>query len=136
MLSLKPADVRDHIPDFARKGYTNPSMMAEALRSLGIVFRAGDQRLTNYGLVRIQFDGPWMKPGVPVGASYARTHWIGAMALKPAPKATDQTYVFDVNSGWTTSGEWEHTTIPQILKLYKGASGKWWPTHRWELIIN
>ena len=81
MLGLKPDDVREHIPNFDQRRYTNPSMMQAALRSLGVGYREVDDgperaaietlrpyiaRFPEYGVMRIQWEGPWLSPGVPL----------------------------------------------------------------------
>ncbi len=138
MLSLKPNNVRGCLPGFDQKRYTNPTMMGEALKRLGVKMEpAGDaQKLTHYGICRIQWEGPWTRPEANPRWAYTRTHWIGAMVhpLQPGWPGESQ-WVYDVNAGWQTINEWEHTAVPEIISEYKGATGGWWPTHRWELIF-
>ena len=141
MLGLKPDDVHGHIPQFDFRRYTNPSMMQAALRSLGVSYRelddaperAPDGTATliwpQYGLVRIQWEGPWMQPGVPVAARYSFTHWIGVIT-------TDAGHmIFDCNGGWFTPAEWAVEVVGPITSEIKRATGGWHPTHRWELEI-
>jgi hypothetical protein len=129
MLNLKPDDVRPHIPHFDERHYTNPTMMKAALSSLSVPWTRFCPRdpLTNYGLVRIQWEGPWCNPGVPPVAAYRKSHWIGATILEGS------TFVFDVNCGWSSLRTWEKETVPELVALYKDANGGWHPTHRWEL---
>jgi hypothetical protein len=125
MLGVKPDDVRAHIPGFDQKRYTNPTMMAAALRSLGVEFH--ECRHPTNALCRIQWGGKWTAPGVPPRVAYRYTHWIGVLTC------TTGTWVFDVNSGWTREEDWEKEVVPLLTSMYKGADGKWWPTHRWQL---
>lgn len=62
-------------------------------------------------------------------AAYRKSHWIGAIILEGV------NFVFDVNCGWSSLSEWESETVPELCALYKGASGGWHPTHRWELLL-
>jgi hypothetical protein len=146
MVGLKPDDVRAHIPKFDERHYTNPSMMQAALRSLGVGYHdvddsadrvaldsGGDPMLKwpDYGLMRIQLEGPWLKPGVPPAAAYKHTHWIGcitnAWGFKPG------SWIFDFNTGWETPESWEAGVVKEITGQTKRATGGWHPTHRWEL---
>lgn len=129
MLGLKPDDVRSHIPDFDSKRFTNPSMMSAALMALGVDYRAITEEKPDFvdnGLVRIQWDGPWCKPGVPIGARYRHSHWIGAL------RHQGQLWIFDVNGGWVSLETWMTTIVPAIAASVPRANGKWWSTHRWE----
>lgn len=136
MLSLKPDDVRAHIPRFDERRYTNPTMMAAALRSLKLPFTeckdwtdnyTSPRPLADYGLVRIQWEGPWTDHGVPIAARYRKTHWIGSMLWQKA------NWIFDINRGWLLRPQWETETVPALCAEIKRATGKWHPTHRWEL---
>lgn len=131
MTGLKPENVLPHIPRFQERRYTNPTMMAHAIRSLGlrIKFARMQTHLTEYGLCRIQWHGPWTRPGVPAAAAYRKTHWIGAMIIE------DIQWVFDINCGWVEALEWEQETVPGLVKMHPGADGKWSATHRWELVF-
>jgi len=126
------------IPGFTERHFTNPTMMATALRSLGIQFIERDDNecdghtLTRYGLVRIQFEGPWTAAGANPKWAYRQTHWIAAAEFMWGEPVQ---FVFDINCGWQTAMDWEHIHVPEIIKgcLDKRATGNWWATHRWEL---
>jgi hypothetical protein len=82
------------------------------------------------GLARIQFEGPWCKPGVPLAAAYKHTHWVGSLVENDTTP-----WIFDVNSGWTTYGTWRDMTMPDLTSDIKRATGKWHVTHRWQLVF-
>jgi hypothetical protein len=86
------ADLRPQLGEFELKGYTNPSMMWQILRNLGIEHRIrwdgakapkgiseGGLRFPRHGLARVQWEGPWTEPGVPVSVRYRHTHWVAAI---------------------------------------------------------
>ncbi len=131
MAGLKPAEVRGLLPNFEQKRYTNPTMMLQALKALGIgVQHAGDsQKLTQYGICRIQWEGPWTQPGAPAKWAYTKTHWIGAFVIRGYPR------VYDVNDDWQEMVDWEKNTVPALTATIERATGKYRPTHRWELIL-
>lgn len=131
--------VRPHMGDFERKRYTNPTLMWAALQSLGARFsyRGGNlgRRWPRYGLARIQWEGPWTKPGVPARAAYGRTHWVGVDA-----RARDDIGIFDINavangSGWCALDEWTDVVAPWILReCVPRADGGWHITHAVEIL--
>lgn len=130
MLGMKPLDVLPHIPHYRERHYTSPSMMAAALRGLGVRFveKATPTRGLegDYALLRIQWEGPWTKPGANPKWAYRQTHWVGFAHFRDRR-------VFDVNQGWSDVGHWERETVPKLIALYPRASGGWHVTHRWEL---
>lgn len=132
-------DIRPHMGDFERKRYTNPTLMWSALRSIGAVFsyRGGELGQSNwprYGLARIQWEGPWTAPGVPVRARYRYTHWIGVNA-----RDLGNIGIFDCNAtgngtGWSSLQDWQETIVPWILsEAVPKANGKWHITHSVEV---
>ncbi len=131
--------VRPHMGNFEAKRYTNPTLMWAALRSLGVQFsfRGGDLGRENwpaYGLARIQWEGPWMKTGVPVRARYRHTHWVGVNSRDPLNVG-----IFDVNAlgngtGWCDVMDWVGAIVPWILKECEPkADGRWHITHAVEI---
>lgn len=143
VLGLTPAELRPHLLDFERKGYTNPTLMAAVLQNLRVPFRRiyecpvaprSEQPavLPTFGLVRVQWAGPWTASGVPMAARYRHTHWVGTRGVAASREA------FDVNAmcvgGWIPWGEWAHHLVPWLLRETEPkASGEWWPTHCWQL---
>lgn len=149
MLGLKPDNVFPHIPKFAERRYTNPSMMQAALRSLGVDYMEVDDtedreepsgrtdlRWPKYGLMRIQWEGPWLNPGVPVAAAYRYTHWVGVVCIEKGDPLFGRfpgRWLFDCNCGWSGPNQWVESVVKPITSEIKRATGGWHPTHRWEL---
>lgn len=132
VLNMRPEEIRLHMLDFESKGYTNPTLMFDVLKSLHIthyhVYRSdrpdGLIPSVPLGLVRVQWGGRWTNPGVPMRARYRETHWAALCGG----------YVFDVNAmcvgGWMPREEWASELIPWLIKecVPKG-DGTCWPTH-------
>lgn len=131
VLALTLEELRPHLLDFERKGYTNPSLMYAVLRGLGVAYTVrmgGRDTWPSYGLARVQWEGPWMTAGVPVAARYRHTHWIAC--------AGEQ--VFDINcigvGGWVPVAEWRDHVVPWLLKQVEPkANGRWHVTHSIEI---
>lgn len=126
------AMVRPHMGDFEKKGYTNPTLMFAALRSMGVRFehrRNEPQLWPVYGLARIQWHGPWMDPGVPIRARYRQSHWVAAMR-----RGKTDIGIFDCNAlangtGWGALADWERVMVPAITAEIPRANGEWSITH-------
>lgn len=86
-------DVRPLLRGFDQKHYTNPRMMRAALDALGVKYTWAVRRAGYlpplHGLARVQWTGPWMKPGVPPAAAYRHTHWVAARVVGSASAETD-----------------------------------------------
>ena len=132
-------ELRQHMGDFERKGYTNPTLMWQVLQSIGVKFtyRGGDlgrENFPRYGLARIQWEGPWTQPGVPARAAYRHTHWVGA-AIDPVKGIG----IFDINAlgngtGWCALEDWSNSLVPWILEeCVPRADGGWHITHAVEV---
>ncbi len=128
-------EVRPHMGDFEAKRYTNPTLMWAVLRSIGVSFsyrggHLGRELWPEYGLCRVQWEGPWTQPGVPARAAYRHTHWIGA-AIDPVKGIG----IFDINaigngSGWSALEDWSLLLVPWLLEeCVPRASGGWYLTH-------
>jgi len=141
MLNRPLDEVRPHMGDFERKGYTNPTLMWATLERLGVRFahrgRNYDGRVDwpTFGLARIQWEGPWTRPGVPIRARYRHTHWVGVDARNRA-----EIGIFDVNAigngtGWCALADWQQTIVPFILdNCVPRADGGWHITHAVEVM--
>lgn len=141
-------DLRPHLGGFEEKRYTNPTLMAEILLNAGVkvldfvrlnwkleMERTGRKPWPRQGLARIQWEGPWMRPEVPMQARYRHTHWVGVRTLDSGGM-----FIFDINAmsvgGWITAGEWEGELAPWLIKecCPKG-NGKWHITHTVEVAL-
>jgi hypothetical protein len=137
-----PEEIRPLLGDFEQKGYTNPTLMLGILARTGIKHRdliklypRNVQRWPAFGLVRVQWGGPWTREGVPMAARYRHTHWI---ACAGGDGVLEPRQVFDVNAmcvgGWMRFAEWRDDLVPWLLKeAVPKADGKWWITHALEL---
>lgn len=140
---LSIEELRPHLGDFEKKGYTNPTLMWNILEELGLKFRkrgiASNVPVLDwprFGLARVQWEGPWTAPGVPIRVRYRHTHWVGAMS-DPNDWTTpgwEEPRIFDVNcmcvGGWVSLSEWSRSVVPWLLgECVPKASGKWHLTH-------
>ena len=135
VLGLTLDDVRPHMQDFERKRYSNPKLVLAALRSLGGEWRHTDAVWPKNGLVRVQWEGPWTMPGVPMRARYRHTHWIGA---RHVGENVWNTEIFDINcmcvGGWVPVVEWNGQVVPWLLRECEPkAFGGWHQTHVFEI---
>jgi hypothetical protein len=142
ILGLTLDEAKLHVgEEFQRKRYTNPTLMFDALKRSGAKWGAAGlgryiSRLNwpRYGLARIQWEGPWTQPGVPLKARYRQTHWVGAHTV-----GAGNIGVFDVNAmangtGWCSLEDWQSDIVPWILKeCVPRANGKWHITHAIEV---
>lgn len=124
LLGLTCADVRPHFHGHEQRGYANPTHVQHALRSLGCRVTATWERhgvrppLPRFGLVFIQFGGPWLQPGAPPWAAYRYTHWA----------AVNSGMVYDVNQkgGWWELGGWQDDLLPWLAARVKRCDGTWY----------
>lgn len=137
---MTPEQLRPQLGDFEKKKYTNPTLMMQILKRLNIESHwkmdargVKDLLWPTFGLVRIQWSGPWCDRGVPMRARYRHTHWV----------ATDATRwfrgVFDINAtcvgGWLRYDEWNRQLVPWLLdQVEPMADGRWWLTHTVEVV--
>lgn len=144
---LKPEELRRFLGDFEQKGYTNPTLMRDALTRMKLRFawrtvrpESAEQnprdQLPTFGLARVQWGGPWCGGGVPRAARYRQTHWI-ATARHPKRGIG----ILDVNNntgdnkiGWTPFADWERVVVPALIATYPRADGTWWLTHSVEVL--
>jgi hypothetical protein len=142
IMGLTLDEVRWNMGDFESKRYTNPTLMWSALDNVGAKWTkitippntwAMKIGWPVYGLVRIQWEGPWSQPGMNPRWRYRFTHWVGA-----ARNDNGGTGIFDINcinngSGWVSLREWGDIAVPYILQGVPRADGKWHLTHTVEV---
>jgi hypothetical protein len=150
LLEMTPNELLPHLGEFIAKGYTNPTLMKSILASLGYSTRRLYQATSKYpdgdypplprfGVMRIQWGGPWCKEGVPMAARYRHTHWV-AVKYNLASGSPAHSKVFDVNAlatgpGWLPFTEWSRVLVPGLIKQCEPkGDGDWWPTHCWEVV--
>lgn len=127
--------VRPHLGDFEQKGYTNPTLMLDSLQRLRLQFR-WDRKAAfwpRFGLARIQWEGPWTRPGVPMRVRYRHTHWVASHLFLDGSHA-----IFDVNcmnvGGWVSACDWTEKLVPWLLQQCEPkADGRWHITHAIEV---
>lgn len=108
---------------FNGKSYVSAPMMEAALRDVRPgAWNPVARDFPVRGLVLIQFEGSWLRPGVPFGAALARTHWV---AVESAPVGGDAVqFVYDINQdGWMPRKNWQEQTFPKLLELHKRCTG-------------
>lgn len=130
------------------KGWMNPTMISQTLRALGVSYmkssfagmgdyttpesaRESSEAMlhlvgsddTQKAILRIQWEGSWLNPGVPKGAAYQRTHYIAIKAGRIMDPAFDPAISLRV-------GDWMHMVTTNILPQIKGATGYHF-THAW-----
>src|SRR5579872_4549127 len=132
VLGLTLDDLRPQMGDFESKHYTNPTLMWDVLKRCGVCFSLTKppREWPDYGLARVQWEGPWTAPGVPARVAYRHTHWVGARAKNPL-----NVDIFDINAmnsgGWVGVADWAGHIVPWIIEhcVAKGATGRWHLTH-------
>lgn len=133
IMDLTLDEVRPFMGDFETKRYTNPTLMLDSMKRCGAPWRKSPiLRWPTYGLVRIQWGGPWTAPGVPIRARYRYTHWVGAWTGR------NGSGVFDINAlgngtAWCAQKYWMEVIVPHITSTIPRADGKWWLTHSIEV---
>jgi hypothetical protein len=141
ILGLTLDEVRPHMKGFDAKRYTNPTMMVDALVSLGVKFAITGGHSCGkpppwpgFGLARIQWGGPWTKAGVPVRARYRHTHWVGAGQAQDGSRGVWDINALDNGTGWCAEPMWASILVPALLSACEPkADGTWWITHAIEV---
>lgn len=132
-------EIRPLMGDFEKKGYTNPTLMFDSLARTAVKWWK-IEGIPTHGLLRVQWEGPWTEPGVPLRARYRQTHWIGIqqherMSIQYPGKISPGAGIFDCNAmnsgGWIAFRDWAAILVPFILRqCIPRANGGWHITHR------
>lgn len=122
--------MRPFLADFATRPFMTPTQLSAALRAAQQPFRVRrhlSEARPQYGLLFVQWEGPWTQPGVPVRAAYTHTHWVGV-----AWTADQGQMLYDVNAGddarwggWCAARTWALHIVPAICEGIPGADGGW-----------
>lgn len=111
-------------------GFTNLTMMGNALALARVPFQLEKNLKTQdlrEGICRIQWEGPWLKPGVPPIVAYGHTHWIACTETHVFCTAIPL-FDFDCDYGWVTLEVWRN--LIEVLCVREKFSG-WHITHRY-----
>lgn len=143
VLGLKPEEIRPHLLDFEKRGYTNPTLMDQVLDKLRVgrelVYRSDagflhalttmEGKWPDLGLMRVQWGGRWTREGVPMRARYRYTHWVGTRMREGRDEWFDVNYLH--YGGWMPVVEWMADLAPWMMEQFckPGGNGEWWPTH-------
>lgn len=137
VLGLTLEELRPHLSDFEAKRYTNPLMMWRILNGLeqfglGWSKKQRPPPYPDFGLARVQWEGPWTEPAAHPMARYRQTHWVGVCC-----RAIDDVGIFDANAmesgGWISLEDWSTTLVPWLLQDNPKAYGSWSLTHSIEI---
>lgn len=135
-LNLTLDQVRPHCWAFEQKfkgrgyGFTNPTMMGNALALARQPFTLKKNLKTTdlrEGISLIQWEGKWLKPGVPPVVAYGHTHWIAATPAHVFCTAIPLSE-FGCEFGWVTHEVWR--TLIGVLCVRENFDG-WHVTHHY-----
>lgn len=119
-------------------GWMNPTMISETLRALPVSYNKVPvtitpeeefkllEHLKTAAILRIQWEGTWLNPGVPAGAAYQRTHYIAYKDGHIMDPALGPNIHMPVKL-WLEQG------ITQVLPQIKKATGYHF-THAWTIL--
>lgn len=102
------------------RGFMSPTAMQDALTTakraytLRSLERGAKDPWPEFGLVRIQWDGPWCGEGVNPQAAYRYTHWVGVR--RGLPKGDERL-------------DWHDD---RAVMIYDATPNRWIPLARWE----
>lgn len=113
-------------PRFHHLGGTTEMMIEDILTRSGLDWeRPVTPCWPDLGLVRIQWDGPWIDDRDPF-EKLRHSHWVLA-----STRGLPHVMIFDINAistgGWLSLHEWSDELVPWLLNLAEpDAYGGWW----------
>lgn len=127
-LAVDLATIRKLMPDFEGKGYTNPTMLRRVLDNVGMEYELTKGLKTREvceGINRVQWEGPWLNPGVPPRVAYFQTHIVAA--------AADMVFCTCTSIGWVPVDEWR-AHLDEIVPAWPKCTG-WHITHHFKFEV-
>jgi hypothetical protein len=129
ILQLPVVWLRPLLGDYPVREYMHPTHMRQALTKAQVaqrVMRSSRAIEYAYGLLFLQFTGPWCQAGVPVDAASRHTHWVGT-----AWTTEYGTMIYDSTAegregqqgGWVTKREWLTRILPALTATIRRAYG-------------
>src|SRR5262249_24538420 len=108
VMGLSLDEIRPCMGPFEQRRYTNITKMREAIQAAGgrITRCYKSWPVAGYGLVRIQWGGPWILNGKPARWAARATHWIATFR-----DCGSNLYIFDVNGGIRGVDSWEREIV-------------------------
>lgn len=137
ILQVPLDSVREALPGFAEKRYTNPTMMRAGLASFGrtVTLVPCNRKSAKSimfapqpALVRVQWTGPWTAPGAHPKWAYRQTHWIVTYMVE-----RQAAMVFDCNGGISGFKNWESLIVPLLTQSVPRSDGGWYAANIWRL---
>jgi hypothetical protein len=112
-------------PKLQKLGGSTELMLRQALTELNISWCDATHTWPAYGLVRIQWSGPWIQDPDPF-EKHRHSHWIGV-----ATHGLPHVMIFDINAisvgGWISLREWDDVLRPWLLQNSEPeADDTWW----------
>lgn len=124
-------DVRKAIPNY--RGWMSPMQILKTLFHLKQGFHYRKDLHTqdipdspNPQILRLQFEGSWLNPGVPAAAAYHHTHYIAVLGNEVMDPMIDSSVLIDKSA-------WLETQDIRVTQSKPKATG-WHFTHAWEII--
>lgn len=134
ILKRPVAHVRPLLDGFEQRLYMNPTHLRQALLRAGahVNVRFPVEDIT-YGLLFLQWTGPWCQPGVPITAAYRYTHTIGAAVVQKHGMLfydVNAWYDQETRGAWVPKDCWEREIKPLITNSIHRADGGYYA--RWK----
>lgn len=103
---------------------TTEIMLRQALDDLVMPWEDAAPGWVDYGIARVQWDGPWIHDPDPF-KKFRHSHWIGV-----STRGLPHVMIFDINAisvgGWISLSEWDAVLRPWLLEACEAeATGRW-----------